>query len=60
MLMGLNCRVGTEDSIWRYPHRDEKIQSNVESFKTAKALCELLGREIATADEYREMIKVKK
>ncbi len=60
ILMGLHARVGTEDSIWRYPHRDEKIRSNAESFRTAKALCDLLGREIASADEYREIIRVKK
>lgn len=60
ILMGLHVRVGTEDSIWRYPHRDEKIKSNAESFKKAKAICELLGREIATADEYRELIRIKK
>ena len=60
ILMGLNVRVGTEDSVWRYPHRDEKIKSNAESFKTGKAICELLSREIATADEYRKIIKIKK
>jgi len=59
ILMGLHVRVGTEDSVWRYPHRDEKIKSNAESFKTAKALCDLLGREIATADEYREILQIK-
>jgi 3-keto-5-aminohexanoate cleavage enzyme len=61
VLMGFDqVRVGTEDTIWRYPHRDEKILSNVQVFKTAKGICELLGREIATADDYRKMLGIKK
>jgi 3-keto-5-aminohexanoate cleavage enzyme len=60
ILMGLHVRVGTEDTIWLYPHRDEKIKSNLEAFQTAKALCELLGREIASAEEHRRAIGVKK
>ena len=59
IIMGLHLRVGTEDTVWRYPHRDEKVQSNVQSFQTAKALCEMLGRQIATADEYRKIIGLK-
>ncbi len=59
ILMGLGVRVGTEDTIWRYPHRDEKIQSNLQSFQTAKALCDLLGREIASADEIRKEVGIK-
>ena len=59
ILMGLHLRVGTEDTVWRYPHRDEKLESNLQAFQSAKALCELLGRQIATADEYRRMIGLK-
>ena len=59
IIMGLHIRVGTEDTIWRYPHRDEKVQSNVQSFRAAKALCEMLGREVATADEYRKIVGIK-
>lgn len=60
ILMGLHTRVGTEDTIWRYPHKDEKVKSNLQAFQSAKALCELLGREIATAGEYRNIIGIKK
>jgi len=59
VLMGLHVRVGTEDTVWRYPHRDEKVQSNLQSFESAKKLCELLGREIASAGEYRKIIGLK-
>jgi 3-keto-5-aminohexanoate cleavage enzyme len=56
ILMGLHVRVGTEDTVWRFPHRDEKVQSNLQAFQSAKSLCEMLGRDIATADEYRRII----
>lgn len=59
ILMGLHVRVGTEDTVWRYPHRDEKLHSNLQAFQLAKTLCELLGREIATAGEYRKIIGLK-
>lgn len=56
MLLGLHVRVGMEDTVWQWPHRNEKIQNNAEHYKAFKALAELLGREVATGDEYREMI----
>jgi len=58
ILMGLHVRVGTEDTVWRYPHRDEKLNSNLQAFQQIKILCESLGREIATADEYRRIIDI--
>ncbi len=61
VIMGFDqVRVGTEDTVWRYPHRDDKIESNVQVFKTAKTICESLGREIATADDYRRLLGIKK
>ena len=59
ILLGLHVRVGTEDTVWRYPHRDEKFQSNLQAFQSAKALCEMLGRDIASAQEYREIVGIK-
>jgi 3-keto-5-aminohexanoate cleavage enzyme len=58
-MMGLWVRVGTEDTVWRYPHRDDKLQSNLQAFLAIKGICELLGVEIATAEEYRKMIGYK-
>jgi 3-keto-5-aminohexanoate cleavage enzyme len=58
VIMGLHLRVGTEDTIWRYPHRDEKIKNNLQTFNTAKALCDVLGREIATADEIKGILGI--
>ncbi len=59
ILLGLHVRVGTEDTVWRYPHRDEKLQNSLQAFQAVKGICEILGREIASADEYRKMIGLK-
>jgi 3-keto-5-aminohexanoate cleavage enzyme len=58
-LLGLHVRVGMEDTVWKYPHKDEKIQSNLEAFLQIKTIVEALGREIATPLEYREIMGVK-
>ena len=56
MLLGLHVRVGMEDSIYRWPHRDDLIDSNAnvvsETIKIAKAL----GRRPATANEFRALL----
>jgi 3-keto-5-aminohexanoate cleavage enzyme len=53
--LGLHIRVGMEDTVWRWPHRDEKLESNLQALQTAQALAAVLGREVATPLEYREM-----
>ena len=60
LLLGLNIRVGMEDSVWRWPHRDDKIKTNLETFLAAKQMVELLGREIIEPDEWRKLLKMKK
>jgi 3-keto-5-aminohexanoate cleavage enzyme len=52
-MMGLHIRVGTEDTYWRSPLSDEIVDDNLEMFTTARTIARLLGREVATADEYR-------
>lgn len=56
MLMGLHVRVGTEDTMWRYPHRDEIIKKNSEVIKETIEIARLLGRRAATGNEYRKLI----
>lgn len=56
LLMGLNIRVGMEDTVWQYPHRNDLINSNAEQFLKFKSIAELLGREVMTANEYREFM----
>ena len=56
MLMGLHVRTGTEDMAFRFPHKDELIESNLETMQRARMTAEVLGRRLATPDEYRQMI----
>ncbi len=56
MLLGLHVRVGTEDTVWRYPHRDELLENNVEMVQRVRATAESLGRRLATPAEFRQMI----
>jgi len=55
-MMGLHIRVGTEDTYWRSPLDDDMVTNNLEMVETATAIARLLGREVATADEYRSVI----
>ncbi|MBI4527135.1 MAG: 3-keto-5-aminohexanoate cleavage protein [Deltaproteobacteria bacterium] len=55
-LLGLHIRVGTEDTIWKYPHRDEILEGNRDAVEGAAKMCRLLGREPATAEEYRKFV----
>ncbi|MGW5202526.1 3-keto-5-aminohexanoate cleavage protein [Streptomyces spiralis] len=56
LLLGLHVRVGTEDTAWRFPHRDELLSSSVEMVERVKVTAEALGRRLATAEEFRRMI----
>jgi 3-keto-5-aminohexanoate cleavage enzyme len=56
MMMGLHVRVGTEDTAYRFPHRDDLLDGNLEMVERARNTAESLGRQLATAAEYREMI----
>jgi 3-keto-5-aminohexanoate cleavage enzyme len=53
ILLGLHVRVGMEDTVWQYPHRDDILTSNAEHFLRIKAIAELHGRELMTPAEYR-------
>lgn len=52
-MLGLHIRVGTEDTVWRFPNSDEMFSSNLDMFHRASQLGALLGRRVATADEFR-------
>jgi 3-keto-5-aminohexanoate cleavage enzyme len=56
MLLGLHIRVGMEDTIWEFPHKDTLIKSNAECFRKYKLMAQLLGREVADGNEYRKLI----
>lgn len=55
-LLGLHVRVGMEDTVWLWPHRNDRVQSNVQYLEMAKSMAAVLGRDIATHSEYREMV----
>jgi 3-keto-5-aminohexanoate cleavage enzyme len=57
-LLGLHVRVGMEDTVWLWPHRNEKVQSNLQFLEIAKSLAQVLGRDIASHEEYREIVGV--
>jgi 3-keto-5-aminohexanoate cleavage enzyme len=59
ILMGLHVRVGTEDTVWRYPHRDELLSGNREMVERTRTIAEQLGRPLATAEEFRQMLRMK-
>lgn len=54
--LGLHIRVGMEDTVWKWPHRQEKLSSNVEALRMAKLVASALGRDVATRQEYREIM----
>jgi 3-keto-5-aminohexanoate cleavage enzyme len=54
--MGLHIRVGMEDTIWRWPHRNDYVESNLQFLEMAKQLAQVLGREVATHAEYRDLV----
>ena len=56
LLLGLHVRVGMEDTLWHFPHRDDVIKRNVEHFLQMKQIAALLGRELMTPAEYRQAI----
>jgi uncharacterized protein (DUF849 family) len=52
-------RVGIEDCYWVYPHKDDVIRSNADVVRKIATIAKELGREIATADEAREILGIK-
>jgi 3-keto-5-aminohexanoate cleavage enzyme len=52
-------RVGMEDTVYLYPHREEKIKSSAEAVRKIANVARELGREIATPAEARQIMGVK-
>lgn len=51
-------RVGTEDTVWLYPHKDEKISSCAQVVRKVAAIARELGKEIATPAEAKQIMGV--
>ena len=60
IMLGIdNVRVGMEDHVWMYPHRDEIIRSNGEETRKVVAIARELGREVASPAEARQILGIK-
>ncbi|MBI5058932.1 3-keto-5-aminohexanoate cleavage protein [candidate division KSB1 bacterium] len=59
-LLGHNIRIGMEDTVWKWPHRNEMIKTNVECYKMWEQIVRLLGREIMDPDEFRQKMGMRK
>ena len=59
MMLGFDMvRVGMEDTVYLYPHKEEKIQSSAQAVKKVVEIANALGREIATPAEARRIMGV--
>lgn len=57
IMLGVDVvRIGMEDAIWMYPHKDEKISKCADVIRKVAAVAEELGREIATPAETRHIL----
>ena len=52
-------RIGIEDQFWTCPHKDEFLKSPMESVQKVVQIARILGRDIATADEARDILGIK-
>jgi 3-keto-5-aminohexanoate cleavage enzyme len=53
-------RVGIEDQFWLYPHRDDISRKASDTVKIVANIARDLGREIATVDEARKRLGIKR
>lgn len=59
VLLGLHVRVGLEDTLWMWPHREEVLRSSADHFRTVRDIARGLGREVMSPREYRELLGMK-
>ena len=60
VLLGVDTiRVGMEDHIHMYPHRDEKIKRSADEVRKIATISRELGRDIATPAEARKMMGIR-
>ncbi len=57
IMLGADCvRIGMEDTIWMYPHKDDKIKRCADVVKKIVTIARELGREIATPAEAKKIL----
>ena len=52
-------RVGMEDTVYIYPHLDEKIQTSAQAVRKVVTIANELGRDIASPAEARAIMGIK-
>lgn len=61
IMLGVDCvRVGMEDTIYMYPHKNEKINHCGQVIQKIANIARELGRDIATPAEARKIVGVKR
>jgi 3-keto-5-aminohexanoate cleavage enzyme len=60
LMLGLNIRIGMEDTVWMWPHRNAQIESNLQHYTMFKQIIELMGREIISPDEFKKKMGMRK
>lgn len=59
ILLGVDfVRVGMEDHLWMYPHKDEKIKSCADATRKIAKIAEELGREVGSSKEARNFLGI--
>jgi 3-keto-5-aminohexanoate cleavage enzyme len=60
IMLGVDAvRIGMEEPIYMYPHKDEMIKRNVDTVKKVTAIAKELSRDIAKPDEARKILGLK-
>jgi len=54
--LGVHIRVGMEDTYFKWPHRSDRIESNLQMLRLGQSIAQVLGRPVATPKEYRQML----
>lgn len=52
--------IGMEDCFWMYPHKDEVMSKNAEVIRKIVTITKELGREVATPEQTRQILKLKR
>lgn len=57
IMLGVDCvRVGMEDTVWMYPHKEDKIRRCVDVVNKITTIARELGREVATPAEAEKIM----
>lgn len=60
IILGTDCvRVGMDDTLWMYPHSEEKITDCADVVRKVATITRELGREIASPQEAKEILGLK-